>query len=80
MSNIVEVATTRTKAHQSAVETLEEALADAKANGVQWCVVIGETERGVMRRWSGFANAASGVGGLELAKHALMEAFEEADR
>lgn len=80
MTNITELPTTLSQAKQSALNTLQEALEDARARGLQWCVIVGETDEGVMRRWSGYANAASVIGGLELVKHAILEDFEGASQ
>ncbi len=78
MSNITEVATTRAKAQQSAIETLEESLTELKERNVVWCVIVAECDDGVVRRWSGYANAVSVIGGLEMVKHAILEQYEEA--
>lgn len=76
MSHVTEVPTLRVRAMATAIETLEEALAEAKERGLLWCVVIGEFDAGLMRRWSGNVPVAHVIGAVEVTRHAMLEQFE----
>lgn len=77
MSNVPEVPTLRVRAMATAIETLEEALAEAKERGLLWCVVVGEFDEGLMRRWSGNVSISHVVGAIEVTKHAMLVAYED---
>ena len=77
MSNVTEVQTLRVRAMATAIETLEEALAEAKERGLLWCVVVGEFDTGLVRRWSGNVPVAHVIGAIEVTKHTMLEAYEE---
>lgn len=80
MSTLTEIPTLRVRAMATAIETLEEALAEAKAHELLWCIVIGEFDTGLMRRWSGNVSVSHVIGAIEVTKHAMLQAYEEQEQ
>jgi len=72
MTNISTLPSDLNARRQSVIETLTEALKDAKEQKWEWCVILGDHSNGFERRWSGHPDVLQVIGAIEDVKFVML--------
>jgi hypothetical protein len=72
MTNISTLPSDLNARRQSVIETLTEALKDAKEQDWEWCVILGDHSTGFARRWSCYADILRVIGAIEDVKFVIL--------